>query len=165
MTALEAPPGHPGAPCPWQWPQRPEASLPSTARGLPPCSSCVPQHQLNRARGSCLTPPGLQYPGRWISCGGSKDKLEIKKKGTGQSKLCGLCCTGPCPALSFWSPLSLRGSRGCGLAWLCRAQPAHWAGLGTQVFHSGVMWTPEKWCQTMILFLQTTGVVRIVVRT
>lgn len=64
----------------------------------------------------------------------------------------------PAPSGAHCHP---RGSRGHGLAWLCWAQPADWAGLGAQVCHSGVMGTPENWCQIMISFLQTTGVVTL----
>lgn len=78
-----------------------------------------------------------------------------------------MSCAGQALALHSHSGAHchLRASQGHGLAWLCWAQPADWAGLGTQVFHSGVMGTPEKCCQTMILFLQTIGVVTTTVRT
>lgn len=39
-----------------------------------PAQAGVPQHLR-----SCLTSLGLQYPGKWIYCSGSKDKPEIKK--------------------------------------------------------------------------------------
>lgn len=76
-------------------------------------------------------------------------------------------CSGQSLALHSYSGAHChpRGSHGHGLAWLCWAQPAHWAELGTQVFHSGVMETPENWFQIMVLFLQTTGVIKTAVRT
>lgn len=79
--------------------------------------------------------------------------------------MCGLCWPGPCTALSSGAHCHAKGSRGHGQAWLCCAQPAAWAGLRTQVFHSGVMGAAENWCQMMTLFLQTTGVVTTAVRT
>lgn len=103
------------------------------------------QHKLNSAVSSCLTSPGLQYLGKWIYCSHSNDKLEIKRN-MSWPKQC------VWPVLALHAPAGahchLGGSRGHGLAWLCWAQPADWAGLGAQVFHPGVMGTPENWCQS-----------------
>lgn len=77
-----------------------------------------------------------------------------------------VACAGQALALHshFGAHCHLRGSRGHGLAWLCWAQPADWAGLRTQLFHSGVMgtadfipadhWSGHNCCQDLAESLQ-----------